>query len=254
MASVFKFLLPLQLLLARPPSIKWILLATRNFHSCLASWRAVVSHTAESIVRFKRPDNQSRNLNWKILSVMDRKLSGNVNSPFGYQYRICTRILQKYWRVLLVIFCIVIFYIVCWIKFIKLVFWQIHFKDLPPETSIWNLVMFENFWIPKQTASKKHLFDILYCSRTSCFRNWTKSAFERDTRFLYVKKMASSQKQSGSMNIGQKFRKDNGPKSIRKTMVNCFLNKKMFKMLKYMHWLLCKMSETRNLLYCSNCM
>ena len=45
MASVFKFLLALQLLLARPASIKWILLITRNFHSCLASWRAVVSHT-----------------------------------------------------------------------------------------------------------------------------------------------------------------------------------------------------------------
>ena len=40
MASVFKFLL------ARPASIKWMLLATRNFHSPLASWRAVVSHTA----------------------------------------------------------------------------------------------------------------------------------------------------------------------------------------------------------------
>ena len=40
MASVFKFLL------ARPASIKWILLATRNFHSPLASWRTVVSHTA----------------------------------------------------------------------------------------------------------------------------------------------------------------------------------------------------------------
>jgi hypothetical protein len=34
-ASVFKFLLALQLLLARPASIKWILLATRNFHSPL---------------------------------------------------------------------------------------------------------------------------------------------------------------------------------------------------------------------------
>jgi hypothetical protein len=44
-ASVFMFLLALQLLLARPASIKWILLATRNFHSPLASWRAVVSHT-----------------------------------------------------------------------------------------------------------------------------------------------------------------------------------------------------------------
>ena len=31
---------------ARPVSIKWILLAIRNFHSPLGSWRAVVSHTA----------------------------------------------------------------------------------------------------------------------------------------------------------------------------------------------------------------
>jgi hypothetical protein len=46
MATVFKFLLALQLLLARLASIKWILLATRNFHSHLAGWRAVVSHTA----------------------------------------------------------------------------------------------------------------------------------------------------------------------------------------------------------------
>ena len=50
MASVFKFLLALQLLLARPTSIKWMLLATRNFHSPLASWRAVVSHTTISLV------------------------------------------------------------------------------------------------------------------------------------------------------------------------------------------------------------
>ena len=35
----FKFLLALQLLLAKPPSIKWILLATQNFHSRLASGR-----------------------------------------------------------------------------------------------------------------------------------------------------------------------------------------------------------------------
>ena len=44
MPSVFKFLL------ARPASIKWILLPTRNFHSRLASWRAVVSHTDVSMV------------------------------------------------------------------------------------------------------------------------------------------------------------------------------------------------------------
>ena len=45
---------------------------------------------SESIVWFKRPDNQSRNLNWKVLSVRDQKLSGNFNSPSGYQYRIFT--------------------------------------------------------------------------------------------------------------------------------------------------------------------
>jgi hypothetical protein len=33
------YILALQLLLARPASIKWILLATRNFHSPLASSR-----------------------------------------------------------------------------------------------------------------------------------------------------------------------------------------------------------------------
>jgi uncharacterized PurR-regulated membrane protein YhhQ (DUF165 family) len=44
-ASVFMFLLALQLLLARPASVKWILLATQNFHSPLASWRAVISLT-----------------------------------------------------------------------------------------------------------------------------------------------------------------------------------------------------------------
>ena len=49
MARVFKFLLALQLLLARLASIKWILLATRNFHSPLASgcfphWRIHVKY------------------------------------------------------------------------------------------------------------------------------------------------------------------------------------------------------------------
>jgi hypothetical protein len=51
----------------------------------------------ESIVRFKKLDNQSRNLNWKIWSVTEWKISGNINSPSGYQYRICTRILQVVW-------------------------------------------------------------------------------------------------------------------------------------------------------------
>jgi len=50
---------------------------------------------SDSIVRFKRPDNQSRNLNWKILSVRERKWSRNFNSPLGDRYRIFTRILQK---------------------------------------------------------------------------------------------------------------------------------------------------------------
>jgi hypothetical protein len=49
----------------------------------------------ESIVRFKRQDNQSRNLNWKIWSEREQKFSGYINSPSGYQYRIFTRILQK---------------------------------------------------------------------------------------------------------------------------------------------------------------
>ena len=50
---------------------------------------------SESIVQFKRPDNQRRNLNWKIRSVREQKCTGNINSPSGYQYRIFTRILQK---------------------------------------------------------------------------------------------------------------------------------------------------------------
>ena len=53
MASVFKFLLALQLLLTRQASIKWILLATRNFHSPLVSWRAVVSHRLYIVVNMK---------------------------------------------------------------------------------------------------------------------------------------------------------------------------------------------------------
>jgi hypothetical protein len=36
-------------------------------------------------VPFKIPDNQCRNLNWKIRSVRERKCSGNINSPSGYQ-------------------------------------------------------------------------------------------------------------------------------------------------------------------------
>jgi hypothetical protein len=50
---------------------------------------------SESTVQFKRPDNQCRNLNWKIWLVKERKCSGNINSPSGYQYRIFNRILQK---------------------------------------------------------------------------------------------------------------------------------------------------------------
>jgi hypothetical protein len=44
---------------------------------------------SDSIVWFKRPDNKSRNINWKILLVRERKWSGNFNSLPGYQYRIC---------------------------------------------------------------------------------------------------------------------------------------------------------------------
>ena len=50
---------------------------------------------SESIVRFKRLDNQRQNLNWKIRSVRERKCSGNINSPSGYQCIIFTRSLQK---------------------------------------------------------------------------------------------------------------------------------------------------------------
>ena len=57
------------------------------FDFCL-SW-------SESIVRFKRPENQSRILKRKILSVMEWKCSEKINSLSGDQYRILTRILQK---------------------------------------------------------------------------------------------------------------------------------------------------------------
>jgi hypothetical protein len=57
------------------------------FDFCL-SW-------SESIVRFKRPENQSRILKRKILSVMEWKCSEKINSLSGDQYRIFTRILQK---------------------------------------------------------------------------------------------------------------------------------------------------------------
>jgi hypothetical protein len=78
-ASVFKFLLALQPLLARPASIKWMLLATRNFHSPLANWRAVVSHT----------DMASSISFWRVLV--------SVHSPFwqvfeknGFPHCVCT--------------------------------------------------------------------------------------------------------------------------------------------------------------------
>jgi hypothetical protein len=41
---------------------------------------------SESTVQFKRPDNQCRNLDWKIRSKKERKFFGNNNSPFGYQF------------------------------------------------------------------------------------------------------------------------------------------------------------------------
>jgi hypothetical protein len=48
----------------------------------------------ESIVRFKRLENQSRILKWKIRSVVEWKCSENVNSPFADQYRIFTHIFR----------------------------------------------------------------------------------------------------------------------------------------------------------------
>ena len=38
-----------------------------------------------------QPENQSRNLNWKKISVREWKCSGNINSTSGYQYGIFTR-------------------------------------------------------------------------------------------------------------------------------------------------------------------
>jgi hypothetical protein len=46
---------------------------------------------SESIARFKRPENQNKNLNWKNISVKKWKCSGNINSPSGYQYVISYR-------------------------------------------------------------------------------------------------------------------------------------------------------------------
>jgi hypothetical protein len=71
------------------------------FYFCLSWSLASVKSTwfktfmSESIVRFKRPENQSRILKWKIRSVMEWKCSENINSLSGIQYRIFTRILQK---------------------------------------------------------------------------------------------------------------------------------------------------------------
>jgi hypothetical protein len=49
----------------------------------------------ESIVQFKRPENESRILKWKLRSVIEWKCSENINLPSGDQYRIFTRTLQK---------------------------------------------------------------------------------------------------------------------------------------------------------------
>ena len=49
----------------------------------------------ESIVQFKRPENENRILKWKLQSVIEWKCSKNINLPSGDQYRIFTCILQK---------------------------------------------------------------------------------------------------------------------------------------------------------------
>ena len=48
-----------------------------------------------SIVWFKRLENRSRILKWKIRSIMEWKCSENINLPSGDKYRIFTRIFQK---------------------------------------------------------------------------------------------------------------------------------------------------------------
>ena len=57
--------------------------------------RDLKTFMSESIVWFKRLENPSRILKWKIRSVMEWKCSKNINSLSGDQYRIFTRILQK---------------------------------------------------------------------------------------------------------------------------------------------------------------
>jgi hypothetical protein len=59
----------------------------RFFDFCLSWSLASVKSTwfktfmSESIVRFKRPENQRWILKWKIRSVMEWKCSENINSP-----------------------------------------------------------------------------------------------------------------------------------------------------------------------------
>jgi hypothetical protein len=71
MATIFKFLLALQLLLARPASITWILLATRNFHSQLASGHfphcVMVSVFASSVVNLGYKHRSGQTKDYKIV-------------------------------------------------------------------------------------------------------------------------------------------------------------------------------------------
>jgi hypothetical protein len=62
----------------------------KHLHLGLTSVKSMwfKSFMSESIVRIKIPNNQCQNLNWKIRSVRERKCSGNIYSPSGYQYRI----------------------------------------------------------------------------------------------------------------------------------------------------------------------
>jgi hypothetical protein len=75
----------IQLLLARLASIKWILLATRNFHSLLASWQVVVAHT---VIDFNKLDIIIFiNVMWEKYAGDSLKLQGDFILAFDQQER-----------------------------------------------------------------------------------------------------------------------------------------------------------------------
>jgi hypothetical protein len=105
-ASIFKFLLALRLLLARPASIKWILLATRNFHSPLASWRAVISHTAEVLLILRWHHSSTLKYYWfsgdLILaqwSIIDSQVTFYHASTLKY-YWFSGDLILAYWSII----------------------------------------------------------------------------------------------------------------------------------------------------------